>query len=494
MYFPLSFNSYLSNISTIENVNFDNCTFDMAYESQYIAQSRFQFTNAKFSNAVVTANRIERTIQRDTIIIPSLGKDTIPITAAYMYVNNGVIDLNVRKYTDVTGYALQSISYLSTGGTLTLKDSTINTNIGYSPFTFAVLDSNHVTITNNSPFKLYCTAKVNFGQNTGSVNNSWGIGGNIANATNYIGTNNNQPLIFRVSNTKAGRVDNGNAVTILGGGAGSTTINAATYNTLIGGEVGGNISGSFNTAVGGSAMFNTGNGVHNNAFGYQALFNNTTGAYNTANGDGALYNNKTGSYLVAFGVSAGRSDTSGLYNTYLGYQTGYSNRTGSQNTYSGMYSGYTAATTSNNTGFGYNTLFNNVGANNTAFGQNAGANITTGSNNIALGNNAQVPTATASNQLSIGNWIYGVGGLIGINTTTPQYKLDIDANTGSTGNPIRLQGLVSTTTADSVLVYKTANAGVVKRMSLAQLINGTSVTVTNPSTGSTVGYTAGTNK
>jgi hypothetical protein len=67
-----------------------------------------------------------------------------------------------------------------------------------------------------------------------------------------------------------------------------------------------------------------------------------------------------------------------------------------------------------------NSLYNTTtGYNNTALGYLAGSAITIGTNNIAIGYNAQVPSAVASNQLSLGNWIYGVGGDIGIGTTTP---------------------------------------------------------------------------
>ncbi|MFM2268710.1 MAG: hypothetical protein RL757_2151 [Bacteroidota bacterium] len=57
-------------------------------------------------------------------------------------------------------------------------------------------------------------------------------------------------------------------------------------------------------------------------------------------------------------------------------------------------------------------------------------------------------------------------GNLGINTTTPQYKLDIDANTGASGNPLRLLGLNAGATTDSVL---TSNAGVVRRLGMNQL-------------------------
>lgn len=72
-----------------------------------------------------------------------------------------------------------------------------------------------------------------------------------------------------------------------------------------------------------------------------------------------------------------------------------------------------------NTAFGANALFSTTGNNNTAIGYNAGTAITSGTNNIAIGYNSAVPSNTASNQLSIGNWIYGIGGNIGIGTNNP---------------------------------------------------------------------------
>jgi hypothetical protein len=59
-------------------------------------------------------------------------------------------------------------------------------------------------------------------------------------------------------------------------------------------------------------------------------------------------------------------------------------------------------------------------------------------------------------------------GNVGINTTTPQYKLDINANTGGTGNPMRLQGLQTGTTSDSIL---SSNGGILRRLSIAQILS-----------------------
>jgi hypothetical protein len=57
-------------------------------------------------------------------------------------------------------------------------------------------------------------------------------------------------------------------------------------------------------------------------------------------------------------------------------------------------------------------------------------------------------------------------GNIGINTITPQHKLDIDAQSGSAGNPLRLLGLNQGASTDSIL---TSLNGVVRRNSLSDL-------------------------
>jgi hypothetical protein len=58
-------------------------------------------------------------------------------------------------------------------------------------------------------------------------------------------------------------------------------------------------------------------------------------------------------------------------------------------------------------------------------------------------------------------------GFMGLGTGTPQYKLDIDAQTGSSGNPLRLLGLNAGATSDSII---TSNAGILRRLSIPQVI------------------------
>ena len=76
-------------------------------------------------------------------------------------------------------------------------------------------------------------------------------------------------------------------------------------------------------------------------------------------------------------------------------------------------------------------------------------------------------------------------GNIGINTTTPSYKLDINANTGSTGNPLRLLGLQAGATSDSII---SSNGGILRRLSIAQILGAGGWLTTGNS-----GTTAGTN-
>ncbi len=58
-------------------------------------------------------------------------------------------------------------------------------------------------------------------------------------------------------------------------------------------------------------------------------------------------------------------------------------------------------------------------------------------------------------------------GRLGINTTAPQYKLDIDAQTASAGNPLRLLGLNAGVTSDSII---SSSGGVLRRLSVNQVI------------------------
>lgn len=105
------------------------------------------------------------------------------------------------------------------------------------------------------------------------------------------------------------------------------------------------------------------------------------------------------------------------------------------------------------------------------------------SGNAVLKQNEALPMILSTNAtermriLSTGN--------IGMNTITPSYKLDIDANTGSAGNPLRLQGLQAGLTSDSIV---SSNSGILRRLSIAQVVGSGAWATTGNS-----GTTAGTN-
>jgi len=124
----------------------------------------------------------------------------------------------------------------------------------------------------------------------------WSLSGNTGTmpGTNFIGTKDNQSLIFKVNNVNAGEISSGS----------------------------------------------------NTSFGYQALASNTYGLYNLAIGQQALYNNINGSgYNTANGNSALEKHTTGSFNTALGYASGNFITDGSTNNTTSTYSVYLGAAT-----------------------------------------------------------------------------------------------------------------------------------------------------
>ncbi|MFA5931973.1 MAG: hypothetical protein WC793_01185 [Candidatus Paceibacterota bacterium] len=225
--------------------------------------------------------------------------------------------------------------------------------------------------------------------------------------------------------------------------------------------------GSYNTAVGDSALSSNTTGLENTALGSFALNANTTGTSNIAIGDYTLSANTTGSFNIGIGSYSFLLNTTGIDNTAIGHNVLATNTTGSDNTIVGFEGLVYNTTGSKNTVIGGNALyFSDVATSNTAVGYNAGSGnvthfsnqggvylgyqsgykaltgsdyntligyqsgygvtsgarnvvvgnstisasqnqITTGSNNISIGNDVAVASATASNQLDIGNLIYG---------------------------------------------------------------------------------------
>jgi hypothetical protein len=100
-----------------------------------------------------------------------------------------------------------------------------------------------------------------------------------------------------------------------------------------------------------------------------------------------------------------------------------------------------------------------------AGGLTADNGLTFAGTNMRLGGTLMQNTTIAQAGF---NMAYTGAGNFGIGAATPAYKLDVDAITGGAGNPLRLQGLLAGTGTDSIL---TSNAGVVRRLSVAELLS-----------------------
>jgi hypothetical protein len=253
----------------------------------------------------------------------------------------------------------------------------------------------------------------------------WGLTGNGGTnpATNFIGTTDEQPLIFKMNNIRHGFLgssifwgyDAGINNTASGNiGVGSNTLlsNTTGYsNSAIGnGALRENIDGIRNNAFGAYALYYNQTGYDNSAFGFYSLLSNLS-YYNSAFGNASLSNNTSGHDNTAVGYSALKGNSSGLTgsfntsvgafslsnnsfghsNTAVGYFALLNNSGGSHNTAMGTnaLSGNTGG--ADNTAYGYNSLYNNSGVltyGNTAIGSSALFNNVYGDNNTALGYNA----------------------------------------------------------------------------------------------------------
>lgn len=250
---------------------------------------------------------------------------------------------------------------------------------------------------------------------TSSINNDWHLTGNAGTnpANNFIGTSDNQNVIFKRNNVESG---------FLG-----------TLNTSFGvGSLPQASTAFFSTAFGAGTL-PTSTGLGGSAFGYQALNSNTTGAQN-----------------AAFGYQAARANTTGQQNTAIGYGALTANTGGGNNVALGFNSLNTLNLTANgsyNVAVGTNALTGlTSGAGNVGIGDAAGiangggVTLTSGNGNILIGRNTTVPTATGDNQMNLGNAIFGVNlgnnitaltANVGIGTSAPTTRLHVVANTAN---------------------------------------------------------------
>jgi hypothetical protein len=259
----------------------------------------------------------------------------------------------------------------------------------------------------------------------------WNLTGNAGTnpASSFIGTTDNNPLLFRINNQFAGKLDSVSGTSLFGYGAGQ------------------NITLAFNnTAIGAWALNADTKGSSNAAVGYEALYRNTLGYENAAFGSGALSNNTTGFDNTAVGMAALEANTSGIDNVALGAHALFSNNTGSNNMGLGYNALYSNSTGSGNTVVGHVAMSaNTTGSYNTAAGFQALENSTTGSNNVAMGNAALFANTTGSQHVAV-----GASALTNTTATYPNtavgYYAGASITTGSANTAIGTNSMQNTTT------------------------------------------------
>jgi len=297
---------------------------------------------------------------------------------------------------------------------------------------------------------------------------------NTNTAVNFIGTTDDQDLVFKRGGVQAGWLNysDGNLCNTAFGVAALPTTTTGFINTAVGySALSTNSTGSRNTAMGHFALRVNTKGDDNTAVGMKALASLDRGSYNTAIGNNAMSNSTTASSSTAVGFNALQNNT-GAGNTAIGYNTLQYNTIAEYNTAVGS-TALAKSTGVSNTAVGSSALGENIagannvavgtkalqsntsGNNNTVLGNSAGGTIT-GSDNIAIGNNsgnimlgtssgsfnivigsnATLPSASADYQLNIGNILRGTNigtvtdwatdpGRIGIGTATPQSTLEV---------------------------------------------------------------------
>lgn len=200
----------------------------------------------------------------------------------------------------------------------------------------------------------------------------WSTSGNSGlNAlSDFLGTTDNVPLLFRVNNVKAGEINNSTANTYFGFQAGLT--GTGVDNVAIGvNSLYTNSTGSSNIGIGVQSLFLNTSGRNNTAIGHHAMRANVNGESNMSIGSFSLSKNTSGTGNMAIGVNALRENTLGNLNTALGTQALFN---------------LTGAGASFNTAIGESSMFGNTSGNsNTSVGFESGKFNITGSKNIFLG-------------------------------------------------------------------------------------------------------------
>jgi trimeric autotransporter adhesin len=361
-------------------------------------------------------------------------------------------------------------------------------------------------------------------QNIFTINNDgiarFGLGLDVTGDVNISGQ-------YKISGQSIFHVDPNNYYAGYSAGNAENNLASSTKNVAIGSyALSSNLEVFNSVAIGYEALKNTTSSSYNVGIGWQALRANLIGNYNLAVGISALLSNTSGNANVALGASSLQSNISGERNMAIGINSLFFNQSGNYNVAIGPNALYYNQVGDANVAIGWRSLFNNLASNNSAFGTNAlEANID-GTYNVAFGSHAGwngseedrsmtddrmvfiganssrdgsivASTTKLTNSIAIGynskvggSNMMALGGIgtdavnVGINTSTPGYRLTVVGNSYFNGNVTTTGNL--TVGSLNGLLY--ATNGLVGTTSLSVLGVTSSQWVTN---GSDIYYSIG---
>lgn len=227
----------------------------------------------------------------------------------------------------------------------------------------------------------------------------WGLSGNSGTnpSTHFIGTTDDQDLVFKRNNIKVGA---------LNFNLSNTSFGIYALNSIT--------SGSGNSAFGRSVLEGNQTGVGNCGFGAQVLFSNNSGSYNCSFGDSAMLLNVSGGDNIAIGTSTLGYNAAGNGGIAIGsWALHHANNSivpfTNTNIAIGAWALAGSPTPANNTGLSNNVLGyfsmrnNSTGSRNSTLGTETLINNTTGSANVAIGFRSLFNNTNKSDLIAIGD-------------------------------------------------------------------------------------------